>query len=252
MNHQKESKIFGKFPKIRPSMPKEIEEIYSDYYKTNRDGKTIASFFARKMDLWLHKNMAKDVTKIQNSKKATLELGAGTLNQLPFELNCQPYDIVEPFTILYKDSPLLSKIRNIYTDISEVPTDYVYDRITSIGVLEHICNLPETVAKSGILLSENGVFRAGIPSEGTLLWTLSWRLTTGLEFKIKHGLDYGLIMKHEHVNSAKEIKEVLEFFFRDVECKVFGLSRTISLYHFYVCSNPRKDRCREFIVQRNS
>jgi len=198
------------------------------------------------MDSWLHKKMARDVVNHQNSNKATLELGAGTLNQLPYEPNCQPYDIVEPFTALYKSSPFLARVRNVYPDISEVPLSYRYDRITSIGVLEHICNLPEVVARSGILLSENGVFRAGIPSEGTLFWTLSWYLTTGLEFKIKQGLDYGLLMKHEHVNTAREIEEVLEFFFEDVECKVFGLTKSISLFHFYVCSNPRKEKCREF------
>lgn len=244
--------MFNKFPKTRPPLPKEISDIYSTYYKSNREGHSTASLLARGMDSWLHKKVAKDVVSPQNSNKATLEIGAGTLNQLPYEPDCQPYDIIEPFTALYKDSPLFARVRNIYSDISEVPPDCHYSRITSVGVLEHICNLPEVIAKSGILLSENGVFRAGIPNEGSLLWTLSWRLTTGLEFKIKHGLDYGLLMKHEHVNMAREIEEVLEFFFEDIECKVFGLTKSISLFRFYVCSNPRIEKCREFTGQWNA
>jgi hypothetical protein len=67
-----------------------------------------------------------------------------------------------------------------------------------------------------------------------------------LEFKLKHGLDYGLFMKHEHVNTAKEIEEVLEYFFKEIKCKVFGLSKSISFYRYYECHNPRIDRCREF------
>ena len=93
------------------------------------------------------------------------------------------------------------------------------------------------------------MMRVAIPSEGTFLWTLGWKMTTGLEFKIKYGLDYGLLMKYEHVNTAKEIQGVLEFFFEDIECKVFGLSKSISLYQFYTCRNPRRKKCLEYADQ---
>ena len=147
---------------------------------------------------------------------------------------------------LYNGSPFLERIRNVYSDISNVPDHFRYDRITSVATFEHICNLPEVVSRCGLLLAENGVLRVAIPSEGTFLWTLGWKLTTGLEFKIKHGFDYELLMKHEHVNTAREIEEVLKFFFEDIECKIFGLSKLISLYRFYACSNPRSKKCREY------
>jgi hypothetical protein len=238
--------MFHNFPKIRPALPKEIDEIYSNYYKSNRDGQTIVSSHTRKIESWMHKKVARDTIGTQHSNKATLEIGAGTLNQLPYETNSQPYDIVEPFTNLYRNSLHLHRIRNIYKDISDVPSEYSYDRITSIAVLEHICNLPEVVSKSGLLLAPNGVFHAAIPSEGTLLWKLGWLMTTGIEFKITYGLDYGLLMKHEHVNTADEIENVLEFFFENIECEVFGLSKRISLYRFYSCSKPIKNNCKEF------
>ena len=44
----------------------------------------------------------------------------------------------------------------------------------------------------------------------------------------------------------KEIEEVLKYFFKKVKCKVFGLSKSISLYRYYECRNPRIDRCCEF------
>ncbi len=238
--------MFDNFPKMRPPLPKEIQDIYSVHYKSNREGQTNASSLAQRMESWLHRQVANDVSNRQGLAKVTLELGAGTLNQLQYEPTVHSYDIVEPFTDLYKSSPLLGKVRNIYSDISEVPSNCSYDRITSVATLEHVCNLPEVIARSGLLLAANGVLRASVPSEGTLLWTLGWKLTTGLEFKLKYGVDYGLLMKHEHINTAKEIEEVLEYFFKEIKCKVFGISKSISLYRYYECHNPRIDRCREF------
>ena len=147
---------------------------------------------------------------------------------------------------LYLDSPKLSQVKNIFQDISEVPTNFEYDRITSVATLEHISNLPYVIAKSGLLLTKNGVFRASIPSEGTILWKLGWKVSTGLEFKIKYNLDYAHIMNYEHVNSAKEIEEILKYFFKNVNESVFGFSKSFSLYQYYECSNPILSRCNQY------
>ncbi len=238
--------MFSQFPKIRPELQKEIAAVYSAYYKSNREGRTPASSLSQRMESWLHRQVAKDMVD-QDKTKTTLEIGAGTLNQLKYEPVAGPYDIVEPFGELYKDSDSLKRIRNIYSDVNEIPDSYKYDRITSVATFEHICNLPEVIASCGLLLSTNGLLRVSIPSEGTLLWTLGWKLTTGLEFRIKHGLDYGLLMKHEHVNKAREIEELLEYFFKNIERRYYGISRSFSLYQFYSCSDPRVEKCREFI-----
>lgn len=244
--------MFDQFPKTRPPLPKDIEAIYAANYKSNREGKTTASSLAQRMESWLHKQVAKDVAAHQSLRKTTLELGAGTLNQLQYEPAIHQYDIVEPFTELYRNSHLLKRVRNVYSDISEVPTSSRYDRITSVSTLEHVCNLPEVVARSGLLLAENGVLRTSIPNEGTLLWTLGWKITTGLEFKLKHGLDYNLLVKHEHVNTAREIEEVLEYFFEEVGCKVFGLTKGISFYRYYECRKPIVARCSVFSNKQNA
>lgn len=238
--------MFKNYPKIQINLPREIEEIYADHYKSNREGQTTAKSLSKRMESWLHQQVANDVTNPQDSAKVTLELGAGTLNQLRYESYVHSYDIVEPWIELYKSSPLLGRISNVYSDISEVPGSRRYDRITSVATLEHICNLPQVIARSGILLAKFGVLRASVPSEGTLLWTLGWKLTTGVEFKLKYGLNYGLLMKYEHVNTAEEIEQVLEYFFNDVKCRVFGLSKAISLYRYYECRNPIMERCNEF------
>lgn len=238
--------MFEQYPKKRPALPKQIADIYSTHYRLNREGRTTASSLSQKMEVWLHKQVADDLATKPDRIVTTLEIGAGTLNQLQYEPDVGPYDIVEPFQALYQGSQLLRKVRTVYSDIDEISGGQRYDRITSVATFEHICDLPTIIAKCGLLLEQDGTLRVSIPSEGTLLWTLGWKLTTGLEFRIKYGLDYGLLMKHEHVNSAKEIEEALGYFFREVNHRVFGIGRSLSLYRFYACRNPKIDRCEKF------
>lgn len=238
--------MFSDFPKTRPELPPAFQAIYAAQYKENRDGGSKAAGLAQKMESWMHRKVAADVAT--GPDRSTLEIGAGTLNQLQYEPHAKPYDIIEPFHSLFEDSPYKERIRNAYDDISEVPADVKYDRIISIAAFEHICNLPEVIARAGLMLADGGQLRCGIPSEGTIMWKLGYTMTTGLEFKRKHGLDYEVLMKHEHVNTAREIEDVLRYFFGKVQVRVFGVLRAISLYQFYECSEPRAERCCEYLA----
>ncbi|MEP6924658.1 MAG: class I SAM-dependent methyltransferase [Pyrinomonadaceae bacterium] len=237
--------IFSNFPKKRTPLPPEFEAIYSKHYKENREGRSQASSLAQKMESWMHKKVAEDVKF--DAHRSTLEIGAGTLNHLPYERQCGSYDIVEPFRSLYESSPHLDSIRNIFNDISNIPPTAKYERIISIATFEHICNLPEVVAKSGLLLTAEGELRIGIPSEGTILWRLGYTFTTGLEFRLKYNLNYDVLMKHEHVNTAQEIEDVLRYFFSKVESSFFGIAKHLSLYQFYACSKLRLDNCMNYL-----
>jgi hypothetical protein len=237
--------LFSTFPKERPPLSPEYAAIYLGHYRNSRDGNSKVLSLAKRAESWMHKKLAEDVRS--GLPKSTLEIGAGTLNQLPYEPQSTPYDIVEPFHELYQPSPQLARVRNIYDDIRDIPRAERYERITSVAVLEHICNLPEVIARSGLLLAQGGQFRAGIPSEGTILWRLGWKSTTALAFKRRYNLDYEVLMKHEHVNSAKEIEDVLRYFFAEVRGSVFGLARSLSLYQFYACAKPRRDECRDYL-----
>ncbi len=99
------------------------------------------------------------------------------------------------------------------------------------------------------MLSKNGVFQTSIPSEGAFLWKLGWQLTTGFEFWLKYRLNYSLLMRHEHVNTAYEIEEILGYLFNEVKCEVFGPSKDILLYSYYECKNPIIYRCSKFIKE---
>jgi hypothetical protein len=180
-----------------------------------------------------------------------LELGAGTLNHLPFELDVAVYDIVEPFHRLLEDSPCLGRINRFYDDIAEVPATSRYDRILSVAVLEHLVDLPWVVARSALLLATDGRFGAGFPSEGGGLWGAAWRCTTGISYRLRTGLDYRSVMRHEHVNTASEIITVLRYFFEDVRIARFPLpSRHLSFYTAAHASNPRRNLCLEFCEAR--
>jgi len=231
--------LLSRFPKARPPLPPRLQEIYAAQYKENREGESTAASLAQKLEQWMHRQVAADVA--DGRAAATLELGAGTLNQLPFEPASAPYDIVEPFSDLFAGSPRLARVRDIFADIGEVPADRRYDRITSVAALEHICDLPVVMARAARRLNPGGVFRAAIPSEGGLLWKLGWSLTTGLEFRLRHGLDYGDLMRHEHVNAAWEIEALAKALFGDVSIRSFGIGRQASLYRFIAARAPRPE-----------
>lgn len=227
--------MFEDFPKKRTELPEDFKKIYASHYKKNRGGKTVATSLSQKMESWLHKKVAADCK--DRKPRSTLEIGAGTLNQLQYENNT-PYDIIEPFRTLFENSPELKRVRNVFNDIDDVPVSNRYERVISIATFEHIEDLPKVVAKSALLLEEGGTLRVSIPNEGTFLWTLSWKMTTGLEYRLKYGLDYGVLMKYEHVNTADQIEEVLTYFFGGVKCSCMGLSKGFAFYRFYECSAP--------------
>ena len=227
----KESKMFEQFPKNRDILPNSYVKIYNQHYDENRNGKTTASSMSSRMEHWLHKKVAKTA----GYNKKTLEIGAGTLNQLKFEKASNVYDIVEPYKDLYTNSKYIYQIRNIYDDISDVPIDNKYDRITSVTCFEHICNLPEVVEKCTQLLNEDGILCVSIPNEGRILWKLAYTVTTGREFEKRYGLDYSVLMRYEHVNTADEIEMVLRYYFKEVKQSLFGIGKDLSFYRYYEC-----------------
>jgi len=187
-------------------------------------------FLSQKMESWMHRMVAK--SKFHGN--AVLEIGAGTLNQLKYEISAQPiYDIVEPFKKLYEDSPYLSEIRNVYEDISQIPPENGYDRIISIAAYEHILNLPTVLEKTKELLNPGGWHIIAIPNEGHFLWKMGWACTTGLAFRLKYKLDYSIIIKHEHVNEADEIECMLKQYYEIKKCQVLGISKGLCLYRVY-------------------
>lgn len=222
------------FPKQRMELPPEYIAIYDQHHKENRNGTTKVSFLSQKLEAWMHRMVAKTGTLNQK----TLEIGAGTLNQLDYE-RCEIYDVVEPYEKLFEESPNRKYVRNTYRDISCIQGTKQYQRIISIACFEHICNLTEVVERCTELMEPNGVVAVAIPNEGRFLWRFAYKMTSGIEFKRRFGLDYEIMMRYEHVNSADEIEAILKHYFKDVKCSLLGISKTFSLYRYYECRCPR-------------
>jgi SAM-dependent methyltransferase len=237
--------LFSDYPRTRPPLTEAHAKVYAEQYRINRDGETLADGAAQKLEQWMHRRIAR------LSGGPLLELGGGTLNHLRFENDAEPYDVVEPFTALFEGRPEARKVRAFFDGAEQIPDSNSYRRIISVAVLEHLPDLPADVAKCALLLDEDGVFQAGIPSEGGFLWWLGWRFSTGLAYYLRTGLDYGVVMRHEHVNDAREILAVVKHFFDHVQVTRFPTPfHELSFYAYLEARGPRRDRAREFLEAR--
>lgn len=239
--------LLASYPRKRTALSAAWQKIYAETYKQSRGGKTLLYKLTQKLESWMHRQVS-----AAGRTRRLLEIGAGTLNHVQYEKDIDRYDVIEPFLELYAGSPDIVRISSFYSDIAEIPATERFDRIASVAVLEHILDLPHAVARAGLLLDEGGIFAAGIPSEGGFLWGLSWRASVGLAARIKHGLDYGDLMRHEHVSEAPEIIAVVRHFFRNCEVRRFPLPfYNLSLYSCIIASDPIIDRCLAYARQRS-
>jgi hypothetical protein len=239
-------RLLSRFPKERIVLSREMAAAHKDILKANRERKYFLAKISNQLEAWMHRKAAQkgDLSAAAN----LLEIGAGTLNHLPFEGEHPRYDAIEPFHELYDDKPGKAKVRNFYADISEIDISQTYDRIVSIATLEHLTELPYTIAKSGLMLRPGGMFQSGIPSEGGLLWGLSWRFTTAIAFYLRTGLAFADHMTYEHVNDAKEIISILNYFYDDVHLKRFPFpSHHLSLYVYLEAREPNIERCNAYL-----
>lgn len=245
---QEKNNILSRFPKIREDLPEAYQKIYAQHYLINREGKSKTTSLSKKLEHWLHRQVANDVLG-RTEPYSTLEIGAGTLNQLDFEAPSEQYDIIEPFKELFEGSEKLQKIGKVYDDIGQVQ-NRLYDRITSVAVFEHITDLPYVVAKAALLIKEDGCLRTAIPNEGTIMWTLGTKIT-GREFKKRYDLNYNVLMEYEHVNTAAEIEAVLDYFFERTKVSVLGASKHLAFYRFYEHNKPKKSQAEAFLKSKN-
>jgi hypothetical protein len=235
--------ILASYPRIRPPLTSEHEKLYIQEYKKNREGDRRVDNLAQKIETWMHHQV------VNHKSEDLLELGAGTLNHIKYENPDTVYDIVEPFTELYQNSPRLNQVRDIYCSLEEISQEKKYSRIISIATLEHMTNLPLEIARSAAHMRNNSIFQAGIPSEGGFLWWLGWRCTTGVSYWLRNRLDYGVLMRHEHVNKANEITAIVEYLFENVTIKRFPMPfHFLSLYTYLEATKPHMDRVEQLIT----
>jgi hypothetical protein len=230
-------KLLASYPRPRPPLGPEYRAIYVEHYRANRAG-----FAARRLESWMHRAVA-------GGGGPLLEVGAGSFNHVPYETAVEVYDAVEPFRDLSEGSAWRARVRRVYDSIAEV--DGRYARIVSVAVLEHLTDLPWIVARCGLLLEPGGRFQAGIPSEGALLWGIGWRAVAAPAFRRRFKLSYAPMVRHEHVNSAREVLAVVRHFFDDVRVRRFPTPLFhLSFYTAVEARGPRVERCRAYCDSR--
>ncbi|MDQ6705969.1 MAG: class I SAM-dependent methyltransferase [Acidobacteriota bacterium] len=239
--------LLDSYPRRRSPLTKAHERRYLLDYRQNREGCTAATSIAQRMERWMHRKVAAQGRK----GDALLELGAGTLNHVRYEHGYVRYDFVEPFTELWQGSGRRGQLSDAYLDTFEIPEHVRYDRVLSIAVLEHLTELPAILARCGQLLNPEGLFQAGIPSEGGFLWGAAWRLATGIAYRMRTGLEYGTLMRHEHVNAADEIVLLARHFFSDVRIARFPTPLLhLSFYTYIEARHPALAACRDYLGRR--
>jgi hypothetical protein len=231
--------LLRSYPRQRPPLTPAHERVYTEQYRLNREGARPVERLAQRLESWMHRQVA----SVKGGP--ILELGAGTLNHRCYEDARVEYDAVEPFHELFKGRAEAQRVRAFYDSVLDVPAEQRYRRVISIAVLEHMTDLPRDVAHAALRLEQDGVFQAAIPSEGGLAWWLGWRFSTGLSYYLRTRLDYGVVMRHEHVNRAPEILALVAFLFDDIALQRFPLpGHHFSFYTYIEARRPHRDRCR--------
>jgi SAM-dependent methyltransferase len=223
-------RLLNSYPRSRPPLPAAHAARYLQDYVANREDRaSLVNRAKLALEAWMHKQVAR-----RARPGSILEIGAGTLNHVIYEHAATAYDVVEPFADLWRASPHRARVREFYPSIHDVPAARKYDRIISIAVLEHVEDLPRVLAACRALLAPGGIVQTAIPSEGGLLWGLAWRLTTSISYRLSTGLPYSPLMRHEHINSAREIELLFRHYFTLKHKARFPLpSLHASLYTYF-------------------
>ncbi len=226
--------LLKKYPKKRPTLNKKLKKIFDAEYKNNR-----SNFLSQLSESWLHYSIKG--RKISNLK--TLEIGAGSLNHIPYEKFKKKYDVIEPKKFLYKNSLNKKFINKFYKNLNQVPKNH-YERIISCAVLEHLEDLPKFLYLSSLKLKKKGYHSHSIPCEGYPTWNITWFLTSGITFKIRTGQNFSDVQKHEHINNFDEILSLINFFYKKVDIKYsypFFFTPYLSFYANINFTKPNKN-----------
>jgi hypothetical protein len=232
--YKKALSLIRKYPKKRPTLNKKLKKIFNFEYKKNR-----TNFLSQLSESWLHFS----IKGRKDSFNKSLEIGAGTLNHMPYEkMKNNKYDVIEPKKFLYKNNKNKILINRFYNNLNIVPNNK-YDRIISCAVLEHLEDLPKYLYLSTKKLKKNGYQSHSIPCEGFPVWDIAWYLMSGITFKIRTGQNFSDVQKHEHINNYDEILSLITFFYKKIRIRFSYpgfFTPFLSLYANITFSEPNK------------
>ena len=92
------------YPRVRPPLSAAHQASFVEHYRANRSQQGISGVVMH-LEAWMHRELAR------HSAETILEIGAGTLNHVPYHPGARVYDVVEPFRELWEDSPHRDRVR---------------------------------------------------------------------------------------------------------------------------------------------
>lgn len=168
----------------------------------------------------------------------TLELGAGIGGHLEFEpLDRQEYHCIE------LRPAMADEIRRKYPSAKvtvgdcqqRLPYDDDYfDRIVTIHVLEHLANLPATVAEVFRVLKPNGIFSVVLPCDPGILYEFARKISAERLFKSQYKLPYRWLIRREHINSPAEILSLIRQRFKIFDHSYFPFRVPVTAFNLCI------------------
>lgn len=164
-------------------------------------------------NFWLSSitNMAyKKCARLITAKENIVEIGCGTGDFIPYS-PCKQYlglDISEEFVSIARQ--MFPQHQFAVGDAYDLSfEDRSVKSILSFSVLEHLNKLNDSLEQVDRVLTDDGEFIFGIPTEG-FLYRIGRNLTTKRHVQKATGVDYDELLKKEHVNKCEDILSMLK------------------------------------------
>lgn len=155
----------------------------------------------------------KKCARLITVKEKVVEIGCGTGDFIPY-CPCTQYiglDISEDF--ISTSQKLYPQHQFAVGDAYDLPFENrSVKSILSFAMLEHLNRLDNALEQVHRVLTEDGEFIFGIPTEG-FLYRIGRNLTTKRHVQKTTGVDYDELLKKEHVNNCKDILNTLKKYF---------------------------------------
>ena len=141
----------------------------------------------------------------------TLEIGAGLGEHIEYEsLSDQEYHCVELRANMAE--AITARFPSVHATVADCQTSLPYpddhfDRVLAIHVLEHLPNLPAALDEIGRVLKPGGKFAVVIPCDPGLAYEIARKISAERIFRRRYGQSYRWLIRREHINSPREIRE---------------------------------------------
>ena len=195
---------------------KEIIKLWKKHYSSDQDN-LYKNFFIRTLFDLGHKYIA---SQGKNINGKILDVGSGMGYHLKFEKLSNK----RTYICLDKDPTMIDKIQTpgvkkmVGSSSKILLKDNSIDLIIASHVLEHLPHLRSDLKELKRILKKNGKLIVVLPCDPGKLWRVLTFITPSRWRLRRLGIDYDIVMKHEHVNTFETcMRELREVFTVDQE-----------------------------------